>query len=231
VKHHETSGSRPERPLHRWRRAASVASSMVIAPAVIALTLTAAAGPADASAAAAQLPCSATVTNRYPLDNTTVGIRVSTAASARVNTAAHFKFRTVTKTGRASGVGKATIRYFIGSAAPGYRVKVNVTVSRNGRHGSCSTWFTPRRPIPPTQPHPPAAWCTATASVYYAPYDENNVYVHSNRPYTDATASADGYSWGYETDGTGYAVIYLNGPPPGAEITVTIGGATCYTSD
>jgi hypothetical protein len=24
------------------------------------------------------------------------------------------------------------------------------------------------------------AWCTATASVYYAPDDENNVYVHSN---------------------------------------------------
>jgi hypothetical protein len=38
------------------------------------------------------------------------------------------------------------------------------------------------------------AWCTATASVYYAADDENNVYVHSNQPYTDATDSADGYS-------------------------------------
>jgi hypothetical protein len=52
-------------------------------------------------------------------------------------------------------------------------------------------------------------------------------YVNSNQPYTNATASADGYSWGYETNGSGYAVIYLNGPPPGADITVTVGAATC----
>jgi hypothetical protein len=67
--------------------------------------------------------------------------------------------------------------------------------------------------------------------VYYAPDDENNVYVNSDRPYISATASADGYSWSYETNGSGYALIYLNGPPPGAEITVTVGGATCTTSD
>lgn len=77
----------------------------------------------------------------------------------------------------------------------------------------------------------PAAWCTATASVYNAKYNWNNVYVHSNQPYRSATASADGHSWSYETDGSGYALIYLNGPPPGATITVTVGGATCTTSD
>jgi cardiolipin synthase A/B len=75
------------------------------------------------------------------------------------------------------------------------------------------------------------AWCKATASVYSAADDENNVYVHSNQPYQDATASADGYSHSYETNGSGYALIYLNGPPPGARITVTIGGATCTASD
>jgi hypothetical protein len=88
----------------------------------------------------------------------------------------------------------------------------------------------------PTRAAPPptsasSAWCRATASVYYARYDENNVYVYSNQPYTDATASADGDSWSYETNGSGYALIYLNGPPPGALITVTVGGATCTTSD
>jgi hypothetical protein len=67
--------------------------------------------------------------------------------------------------------------------------------------------------------------------VYYAPNNENNVYVYSNQPYTEATASADGQSWSYETNGSGYALIYLNGPPPGALITVTVGGATCTTSD
>jgi cardiolipin synthase A/B len=75
------------------------------------------------------------------------------------------------------------------------------------------------------------AWCTATASVYNAYDDENNVYVHSNQPYQDATATADGYSHSYQTDGSGYALVYLNGPPPGARITVTVGGATCSTSD
>jgi phosphatidylserine/phosphatidylglycerophosphate/cardiolipin synthase-like enzyme len=75
------------------------------------------------------------------------------------------------------------------------------------------------------------AWCTATASVYNAADDENNVYVHSNQPYQSATASAGGYSHSYHTNGSGYALIYLNGPPPGAQITVTVGGATCTTSD
>ncbi len=76
-----------------------------------------------------------------------------------------------------------------------------------------------------------AAWCTASASIYNASDDENNVYVHSNQPDQTATATADGYSHSYQTNGSGYALIYLNGPPPGARITVTVGGATCTTSD
>lgn len=89
---------------------------------------------------------------------------------------------------------------------------------------------------PPAASRPAAApasgaWCAATASVYNASDDENNVYVHSNQPGQDATASADGYSHSYYTNGSGYALIYLNGPPPGAQITVTVGGATCRTSD
>jgi cardiolipin synthase A/B len=90
-------------------------------------------------------------------------------------------------------------------------------------------------PYPPAAAPSPAsgsgAWCTATASVYNAYDDENNVYVHSNRPYQNATASADGYSHSYQTNGSGYALIYLNGPPPGAQITVTVGGATCTARD
>ncbi len=89
-----------------------------------------------------------------------------------------------------------------------------------------------RTPAPRPRPTKASgAWCTATASVYNASDDENNVYVHSNRPYQDATASADGYSHSYQTNGSGYVLIYLNGPPPGAKITVTVGGATCTTSD
>ena len=51
--------------------------------------------------------------------------------------------------------------------------------------------------------------------------------MHSNQPYEKATATAGGYSHSYETDSSGYALIYLNGPLPGAQITVTVGGATC----
>jgi phosphatidylserine/phosphatidylglycerophosphate/cardiolipin synthase-like enzyme len=76
-----------------------------------------------------------------------------------------------------------------------------------------------------------AAWCTATASIYNAADDENNVYVHSNQRYQNATATADGYSHSYQTDASGYALIYLNGPQPGARITVSVGGAKCSTSD
>jgi hypothetical protein len=75
------------------------------------------------------------------------------------------------------------------------------------------------------------AWCTATASVYNAAKNENDVYVHSNQPHQSATAAAGRYSHTYQTNGSGYALIYLNGPPPGARITVTVGGATCTTSD
>jgi phosphatidylserine/phosphatidylglycerophosphate/cardiolipin synthase-like enzyme len=82
-----------------------------------------------------------------------------------------------------------------------------------------------------TSPAPAAgpATCMATASVYKAADDENNVYVHSNQPHQEATAKADGHIGNYETDGSGYAVIYLNGPPAGAKVTVTVGSATCTT--
>jgi phosphatidylserine/phosphatidylglycerophosphate/cardiolipin synthase-like enzyme len=89
----------------------------------------------------------------------------------------------------------------------------------------------PYSPAPAPATGSGAAWCTATASVYNASDDENNVYVHSNQPDKEATATADGYSHSYRTNGSGYALIYLNGPPPGARITVTVGGATCTTSD
>ena len=55
--------------------------------------------------------------------------------------------------------------------------------------------------------------------------------MHSNRPDQEATAKADGYTHSYRTDGSGYALIYLNGLPPGARITVPVDGATCTTSD
>lgn len=191
------------------------------------------------------LPCTATVTSQRPLDGTFVGIRVHTVRHARVKVVVQFKLTSRKKAARAGAHGRHTFWYPVGAASPGYQVTADVTVSRQGRKGSCQTSFTPRRPAVPAPPPAPspspsatatskppsAAWCTATASVYNASKDWNNVYVNSNQPYKSATASADGYSYSYGTDSQGYALIYLNGPPPGAEITVTVGGATCTTSD
>ncbi len=76
-----------------------------------------------------------------------------------------------------------------------------------------------------------AAQCTATATVYNAAKNENDVTVHSNQPNTEATASAAGHTATYKTNSSGTAVIYLNGPARGSKITVAVGGATCTTSD
>jgi cardiolipin synthase A/B len=89
---------------------------------------------------------------------------------------------------------------------------------------------TPYR-LPKRKKKKAGAWCRATATVYNAGRDWNNVYVHSNQPHRKATARAAGYSHSYQTNGSGYALIYLNGPPAGVRITVTVGAATCSTSD
>jgi hypothetical protein len=214
--------------------------------------------PASSAAAAAArhpaapLRCEVTVTTRRPLKSTRVGVSVRTVANAQITVIAHYQGTSSERAVYAAADGRRTLRYRSNDYALGGRVAVSVRVSANGRAGSCATWFkvrsataararpaspktsspAPASPTPTPTPTPASrAWCTATASVYYAPDDENNVYVHSNQPHTDATASADGYSWSYYTNGSGYALIYLNGPPPGAEITVTVGGATCTTSD
>jgi len=189
--------------------------------------------------------CTTLVTRKHPADGTKVGISVSTAPGARITTVAHFPAGNHKKTARADQTGLHNFWFQVGSATPGYRVRVSIRVSADGQKRSCRASFTPRQPPPPkpapaptsaaapapAPKHHSAAWCTATATVYNAAKNENNVYVHSNQPNTDATASADGDSWSYETNGSGYALIFLNGPSPGALITVTVGGATCTTSD
>jgi hypothetical protein len=207
-----------------------ILGALATAAVIASLGSTGAASAAVASPAT-PLSCSATVTSHYPKIGTSVGVKVHSLAGIRIRVIAHFKHGTAKKTGHANSAGKQTVWYRLKSdTTPGYRVKVDVTVFRGKRAAYCSTWFTPQAKHRGGG-HGGGAWCTATATVYNAQYDENNVYVNSNQPYTDATASADGYSWSYETNGNGYALIYLNGPPPGAEITVTVGGATCYTGD
>ena len=105
-------------------------------------------GVAPASASPARprsLPCHASMSKTHPADDTTVYVRVRTASRAKVVTVAHYKTTSHKKSRKANGAGRVSVPYSISDATPGYRVKVSVRVSRNGRTGSCSTSFTPHR--------------------------------------------------------------------------------------
>jgi hypothetical protein len=132
---------------NRLFRAAALAATPVAALALTAaLSMPASAQSASGAVqAAARLTCSAAMTNSHPADYTSTGIKISTAAFAHIETVAHYKTVTHPKYGTASGSGKQTIKYYISGATPGYRVVVDIYVSRNGKKGSCSTSFTPHR--------------------------------------------------------------------------------------
>jgi hypothetical protein len=76
-----------------------------------------------------------------------------------------------------------------------------------------------------------AAWCRVSAS-YNHTYRDYDVYIHSNQPHRDARVTdSHGDSWGYPTNGKGYADVYLyvNGNPNGQKVTVEVGRARCDT--
>ncbi len=81
----------------------------------------------------------------HPADYTTVYVRVRTASLAKVVTVAHYRTTNHKKSRKAGRAGRANVPYYISGATPGFKVKVSVRVSRNGRTGSCSTSFTPHR--------------------------------------------------------------------------------------
>jgi hypothetical protein len=216
-----------------------------------------AAGTASLAAVQARrsLKCAVRVNDRHPVIGSSVGVRVSSVPGAWVKVVARYGGGSRRKSARAGIRGRRLFWYGTSAVAPGYRVRVVVRVSRHHRRGVCSAWFTPRQrtatphptgtpspspsvspsktavPSPSPSPSPGRAWCTATASVYDASRNWNDVYVYSNQPDTTATATADGWSGHYETNDSGYADVWLDGPPPGVEITVRVGGATCTTSD
>lgn len=199
------------------------------------------------------LTCSAAASLKRPADGTTADINVSTAPQARITVVARFQTGNRKKIERADPTGLRTFWFRVGNAPPGYPVEVDVRVSANGRTRSCQASFTPRQPPPPPVPtpsptpsptpttsaaapppapkHQTGAWCRVTSVHTYpdSDHDEwyNDVYVQSNQPDARVTASGGGYSHSWWTDGSGNAVVYLDGPPPGTTITVTVGGATC----
>lgn len=74
-----------------------------------------------------------------------------------------------------------------------------------------------------------AAHCTATAA-YNEQYNDYDVYVYSNQPNQDVTATAsNGESMTYYTNASGYADVYLYADA-GDTINVTVGAASCSTT-
>ena len=83
----------------------------------------------------------------------------------------------------------------------------------------------------PPKPKPTGAWCMASASNANDGYPEDeNVYIHSNQPYTEATASSPGDTWSDETNGAGSVTILLYYTPAGSPISVKVGAASCSTT-
>lgn len=100
--------------------------------------------PVDAAAApAAPLTCRASMSDSTPEQYSNVTVRVKTAPRARVRTVAHYRTTDTAKSKTANSAGKANLVYYISSATAGYRVKVDVKVTKNGRSKTCSTSFTP----------------------------------------------------------------------------------------
>ena len=101
--------------------------------------------PSQAEIQAARLTCGASMTNSHPADYTSTGVKVRTVPFAHIKTVAHYRTVTHPKYRTANAAGKRTVWYYISGATPGYRVVVDVNVSRDGKNGSCSTSFTPHR--------------------------------------------------------------------------------------
>ena len=134
-------------------------TTLLTSAAMLASTVTIAAGTTAASAAdgwdrqaptqhstdAARLKCRAHMSDKTPGQYSNVYVLVKTAPRAKVHTVAHYKTSKTPKNGRANRKGRASIKYYISGATPGYRVKVNVTVKKRGHTRHCTTSFTPHR--------------------------------------------------------------------------------------
>jgi hypothetical protein len=124
--------------------APAAAGALFMAPsASAAVSITAAAGTTVSPAP--PLRCHATVSNSRPKDHSITYVNVTTARGARVTAVAHYRTGSQRRTATANTKGSARIAYPVGSATPGHRVPVTVTVTSGRSHSSCSTSFMPQR--------------------------------------------------------------------------------------
>lgn len=117
--------------------------SLLAASALIATSPVYVSAPAGA---ATPLKCRASMSDSNPKQYTNVFVQVRTGKpNANVKTVAHYKTTDTVKKRRSNSKARANVKYYISGATPGYRVKVDVTVTKNGKKRTCSTAFTPHK--------------------------------------------------------------------------------------
>jgi hypothetical protein len=84
------------------------------------------------------------MSNARPVQYSATNVLVSTVARAGVTTTAKYKTTNTERRAVADAKGKATVKYLISSATPGFTVVVNVVVTSGGKKASCSTKFVPQ---------------------------------------------------------------------------------------
>ena len=88
-----------------------------------------------------------------------------TVPGARITVVTHFQNGDRMKSARADPTGAHSFWFQLGSAAPGYRVKVSVRVTAHGQKLSTRAWFIPRqRPLPPVAAPAPAPSAASSSS-------------------------------------------------------------------
>lgn len=123
-------------PLARRAAALSAATVLSVSPLLI---------PGQAQAAT-PLTCRAHMSDSTPKQYSNTFVVVKTGkAKANVRTVAHYKTTNTVKKGKSNSAAKATLKYYVSGATPGYKVKVDVKVTKNGRSKTCTTSFTPHK--------------------------------------------------------------------------------------
>jgi hypothetical protein len=117
------------------RLAGVVGSTLLVAAPLLAPTT-----PAQAATA---LACHAHMGDATPRQYTYDRVYVTSATFTHIRTVAHYKTTDTTKFARTNSTGHGSTNYYISSATAGYRVWVDVWLTKGGRHGHCRTSFVP----------------------------------------------------------------------------------------
>jgi hypothetical protein len=124
----------------KHRLAGIVASTLLVSAPLVSVPLLSA--PAEA---ASPLMCRAHMQDPTPKQYTYDRVYVKSAKFVHIRTVAHYKTTDTTKFGKTNSHGRGSTRYYVSGSTPGYRVWVDVWLTKGKRHGHCRTSFVAHR--------------------------------------------------------------------------------------